>query len=49
MNLKEQSTPTLVRLYRDLYVKGSQERLSNGDYYQIEQVINELRSRNVLD
>lgn len=49
MDIKECLTPVLVRLYREIHVKGAQSRLSDGDQYQLDQVVAELRFRGILD
>jgi len=43
------SIPTLVRQYRDLHIIGARRRLTNREADQMTAVVNELRSRKVLD
>lgn len=49
MSESEQRTPELVRRYRELHVTSSHYRLTLLEHIELGRVVDELRSRNILD
>lgn len=48
-SITQLTTPTLVRRYRDLHIQGSHRLLTQRDADEMTAVVDELRSRRVLD